>query len=543
MTKTAFRIIACVLALIFVCGTLSACSKTVKDAELRCPMATEPVSVDPQTAADSESMTIAANCYEGLMKTDSDGKIVPAAAKSVASPDGMTYIFRLHEDKKWHINSNHEEIFGEGYETAIDLRVTAHDFVFGLQRALDPNTKAEQAYRLFMIKNAAKVNSGELPVSSLGVTALDDYTVQIQLEYASNEFMQILAEPIAAPCNRAFFEATKGRYGLNAESVLCNGPFYLSRWYKGSNILLRRNIDNPQAQALVYSVTYAFTQDSEIILNNLLENDYAVAPLTASQVQTAKDEGCDVKEIKNTVWGMLFNCSDSMMKSTKLRLALAKSVRFDEIRSASSDMSGSASGIIPPSCTIDGKAYGEVAPSLGALKYDTATAKKYFDEYTQGKECSFSILCTEEYETAVRRIIQSWQQLFGITLSARVEAVTADELDKRVSAGSYQCAFAPITTDAQTAVEFLYSFRGGANVCRYSSGNFNKLLSQLLSAGTPESVASGCMAAQKHLLENAVICPLFYQSRFIATNPLITEANILHSGNVITLHNTELLKD
>ncbi len=543
MTKTAFKISACVLALICAFSTLSACSKTVKDAELRCPMATEPVSVDPQTASGSESMTIAANCYEGLMKINSEGKAVPAAAKSVTTSDGMTYIFRLHEDKKWHINSNHEEIFGENYETAIDLRVTAHDFVFGLQRALDPNTKAQQAYRLFMIKNAAKVNSGQLPVSQLGVTALDDYTVQIQLEYSSNEFMQILAEPVAAPCNRAFFEATKGRYGLNAESVLCNGPFYLSRWYEGSNIVLRRNVDNPQAQALVYSVTYAFTQDSEIILNNLLENTYAAVPLTASQISVAKDEGCSVTEIKNTVWGMLFNCSDSMMSNTRLRLALAKSVNFDEIRSAATDMTGAATGVIPPSCTVDGKPYNTVAPSLGTLQYDTSAAKKYFDEYTRGKECSFNILCSEEYETAVRRIIQSWQQLFGINLSARVEAVASEELDKRIKQGNYQCAFAPITTCAQTAVEFLYSFRDGANPCRYNSANFNKLLTQLLTAGSPENVVAGCTAAQKYLLENAVICPLFYQSRYIATNPNITQVNILHSGDVIALNETELLKD
>ena len=184
MAKIAFKIFAAVLVLTTVFGVLNGCSDTVKDAELRCPMANEPLSVDPQTAQSSESLTVAANCYEGLMKIDTDGKAVPAAAKSVsATSDGLTYVFKLHDNKKWHINSNHEEIFGEGYETAIDLRVTAHDFVFGLQRALDPTTKSPQAYRLFMIKNAEKVNSGELPVSSLGVTATDDFTLEIQLEY------------------------------------------------------------------------------------------------------------------------------------------------------------------------------------------------------------------------------------------------------------------------------------------------------------------------------------------------------------------------
>ncbi len=543
MTKRTLRILSAVFSLITVFCTLSACSKTVKDAELRCPMAVEPLSVDPQTANTAESITIAANCYEGLMRIDAEGKIVPAAAAAVATSDGLTYAFRLHNNVKWHINSNHEEIFGEGYETAIDLRVTAHDFVFGFQRALDPATKAPQAYRLFMIKNAEKVNKGELPVSQLGVKALDDYTLQIELEYASSEFMQMLTEPITAPCNRAFFEATKGRYGLNAESVLCNGPFYLSRWYKESNIVLRRNTDNPQSQAAVYSVTYAFTNDPEIIIGNLLEKNYAVAPLTASQVKTAQDEGCNVTEIQNTVWGMIFNCSDAVMSSTKLRLALVASADFNEIRSAAKDMTVPAKGIIPPSCKIEGRSLYDIVPALGSLEQNAATAKKYYDEYAQGNECSFSILCTEEFETAVRRNIQSWQQLFGITLSARVEVVSEDELVKRVSQGKYQCALAPITTSAQTAVEFLYSFRNGSNVCRYSSENFNTLLSQLLSAGSPESVAQGCSAAQKYLLQNAVICPIFFRSRYIAANPSITTVNILHSGDMLVMNETQLLKD
>ena len=543
MQKIAFKIVSVTLAVIIICCSFTACSSTVKDAELRCPMANEPVSVDPQTADTSESLTIAANCYEGLMKTNSEGKIVSAAASAVSSsPDGLVYAFRLHEGNKWHINSNHEEIFGEGYETAIDLRVTAHDFVFGLQRALSPDTKAPEAYRLYMIKNAEKVNKGQLPVSQLGVKALDDYTLQIELEYVSSEFMQILTEPVAAPCNRAFFEATKGRYGLSAENVLCNGAFYLSRWYSGNNIVLRRNADNLQAPAKVYSLTYAFTQDEQIILDNLLDEKYAAVPLTESQVEIAENKGCNVYEIQNTVWGFVFNCSDSVMSNTRFRLALVMSMKFDDIRSSVTGSPKQATGIIPPSCTVDGEPYNQVAPALGSLRYDTTAAKKYFDEYTQGKECSFSILCTEEYETAIRRIIQEWQQLFGIKLSARVETVTADELDSRVHKGNYQCAFAPITTDAQTAVEFLYSFRDSGNICHYNSSNFNTLLSQLLTAGSSESVIQGCTAAQEYLIQNAVIVPLFFHSRYIATNPKITSVSILNSGSVISLCNTELLK-
>ncbi len=543
MSKIAFKIISALLATVIICLSFTACSSTVKDAELRCPMANEPISLDPQTADTSESLTIAANCYESLMKPDSEGNIVPAAAKEFSlSTDGLAYKFKLHDDNKWHINSNHEAIFGEDYEDAIDLRVTAHDFVFGLQRALSPDTKAPQAYRLYMIKNAEKVHSGQLSPEQLGVKAIDDYTLQIELEYASAEFMQVLTEPITAPCNREFFEATKGRYGLSAETVLCNGSFYLSRWYAGNNILLRRNEDNAHSAAKVYSLTYAFTQDEQVILDNLLDNKYAAAPITADQVKAVKDKGCDVHEIQNTVSGFIFNCSDPVMSNTKFRLALVMSMNPDYISSASDKNTTTATGIIPQSCTIDGKPYSKLTPAVSLLNNDTTTAKKYFDEYTQGNECSFNILCTSEYETSIRKIIQEWQQLFGITFSARVEVVAADVLDSRVRNGDYQCAFAPVSTGAETAVEFLYSFRNANNICRYNSDNFNTLLSQLLKAGSAQSVAEGCAAAQNFLIQNAVMVPMFFQSRYIATNPKITTVKITHSGNVVSFCESELLK-
>ena len=542
MAKNALRILSAALIFIIACTSLAGCSETVKNAELRCPLPKEPDSVDPQTAYSNESLTIAANCYESLMKTDENGKIVLAAASDMqVSPDGLAYLFRLRKDSKWHINSNHEEVFGENYETAIDLRVTAHDFVFGIQRALAPETKSPYAQQLFMIKNAEKVNSGKLPVTALGVRAIDDYTLEIQLEYAGSEFIRMLAEPVTAPCHRAFFEATKGRYGLGAEYVLCNGPFYLSRWYEKSNIVLRSNPDNGASQAHIYSVTYAFTQDEKVILDNLLDGTYAVAPLTAAQAEEAKKK-CTVHEINNGVWGLMFNCADETMQNPKIRLALALATKYDVIRSGITNITATATGIVPASCTVEGRPYSEVAPQIGLPAYNTVNAKKYYDEFTQGNECRITVLCTAEEEDAMRKVIQDWQQLFGLGLTVGVEVVEADELERRVKSGDYQCALSKITSDAQTAVEFLRSFSGGANVCRFTSQNFDKLLNQLSAAGSPQSVVEGCTAAQNYLVQNAVFLPIVYTSRYVATAEKMTGVKILHSGNMVQLTDAELLK-
>lgn len=543
MKKNIIKTICALLCVSLISCSLCSCSDTVEDAELRLPLSAEPATLDPQIARSHESRTIVMNCFEGLMKLDSSGRIVPAAAKSVAaSADGRIYAFSLHTDKKWHINSNHEEIFGENWETAIDLRVTAADFVFGLQRALSPETGAPDAKRLYMIKNAEKVHAGKLPASSLGVTATDEFTVQIELEYASAQFLEMLCEPVAMPCNRAFFEATGGRHGLAAPYILCNGPFYLSRWYENSSIVLRRNADNPQAQAKVYSVTYAFTEDAELILNNLIDGKYAAAEIPASAVAAAQEEGCTVTETRNGVWGLAFNCSDLVLMQPKLRLALVKSLDFSLIRECS-DSSETAQSIVPPSCLINGQPFYLAAPALGSLGYNEAQAKKYYEECALEDGCEFTILCTQKYETAVRRIIQNWQQLFGIGFSAGVEVLEEAEIRTRVNSGKYQCALTGITTISRTPVEFLSSLRDGGGICRFSSSGFNTLLSQLNQATDTQAVTDGCMKAQEYLVQNAVFCPLHYTSSYIATAENIRGITVSHSGSIIKLDNTEQLKN
>lgn len=542
MKNRFFRIICVFTCIVLLCQVLCGCSDTVADAELRLPLSAEPTTLDPQIAQSSESRTIVFNCFEGLMKLNAEGSPVPAAAKNVsASPDGLTFSFELHTDKKWHINSNHEEIFGENWENAIDLRVTADDFVFGLQRALSPETGAPDAKRLYMIKNAEKVHTGKLPANQLGVTATDEFTVRIELEYTSNEFFTLLAEPVAMPCNRAFFEATGGRHGLAAPYILCNGPFYLSRWYEKSSIVLRRNPDNIQNCAKVYSVTYAFTTDEEIILQNFEDNKYAAACVSPALAQTLSEQGCTITPICNGVWGLAFNCSDLIMMDTKLRLALVKSLDFNLIRECT-DSTDYALSIIPPSCIINGIPFDEAAPQLGYLGYDETGAKKLYSEFSLADSCEFTVLCTQEYETAVRKIIQNWQQLFGIGFSAKVEVLDKASLQARVNSGNFQCAFTEIITSAQTPVEFLSSFRDGGGIFRFNSAGFNKLIAQLNTTPNAQSAIDGCMKAQEYLIQNAVFNPLYYSVSYVATASNIKGINISHSGNVIKLDDTEQMK-
>ena len=120
---------------------------------------TEVQSLDPQIATDGTSFEVIADYTDGLMQMDADGAAVPAIAETYdISEDGKTYTFHLR-DAKW---SNGDA-------------VTAADFVFGWQRAVDPANASEYSYMLSdigQVVNAAEIIAGEKPVTDLGVTAV-----------------------------------------------------------------------------------------------------------------------------------------------------------------------------------------------------------------------------------------------------------------------------------------------------------------------------------------------------------------------------------
>ena len=85
-------------------------------------------SLDPQIGQDGTSFEVIADFTDGLMQMDAEGAPIPAIAESYElSEDGLTYTFHLRDDAKW---SN-------------GVEVTAADFVFGWQRAVDPKNACE----------------------------------------------------------------------------------------------------------------------------------------------------------------------------------------------------------------------------------------------------------------------------------------------------------------------------------------------------------------------------------------------------------------
>ncbi len=182
--------------------------------------------MDVSKSTDTLGSQILGNTMEGLYRLDKDNKPIPAAAESsTKSEDGKKYTFKLRKDAKW---SNGDP-------------VTAKDFVYAWQRLLDKNTAAEYAFIAYYIKNGEAINKGEKPLTDLGAKAVDDYTLEVELEKPVPYFLNLMAFPSYYPLNEKFVKEKGDKFGLEADTTLYNGPFVMASWKHEQGWQLKKN--------------------------------------------------------------------------------------------------------------------------------------------------------------------------------------------------------------------------------------------------------------------------------------------------------------
>lgn len=206
-------------------GEAKANGKTTDKQVLNLASPTEIRTMDTARATDTDSGQVMRNVFEGLYNLGEGNKPVPGVAKSHdVSSDKMKYTFHLR-DSKW---SN-------------GTPVTAKDFVFAWQRAVEPATASEYAFLFFDIKNAKKINSKELPADQLGVKAIDDHTFEVELERPVPYFISLTAFPTFLPINEEYFKSQGDKYALEDNTLLYNGAFTLNDWKHEQSFQFKKN--------------------------------------------------------------------------------------------------------------------------------------------------------------------------------------------------------------------------------------------------------------------------------------------------------------
>lgn len=239
----------------------------------------EPPQLNSTLATDQVSLMVLGHVMEGLLRYDENNNLVAGVAEDWEVTETEA-TFHLRGDARW---SDGEP-------------VTAHDFVFAWQTALDPANASEYAFILFAIDNAEEINSGDLPLSALGAEAVDDRTLKVRLARPVAYFDKLVAFATYYPVREDFYNAMDGRYGADADTLLYNGPFTISRWVHGAHLRMERNeyYWNPdRVHVDVLDFPY-ITQDPNAQLNLFKDGRIAYTVLTEENLTEALVQGWDM---------------------------------------------------------------------------------------------------------------------------------------------------------------------------------------------------------------------------------------------------------
>lgn len=250
-------------------GSVSRGAVDVENNAITIYLRDEPPQLSSIRSTDGVSSVVLGHVMEGLLRYDEYQQLAPGMAERWEI-EGDTATFWIRDNARW---SNGDP-------------VTAHDFVFAWQSVVNPVSGSQYAFILFPIRNAEAITNGELPPDQLGVTALDDKTLQVTLETPIAYFDRMIAFVTYLPVQQDFYENTAGRFGADADELLYNGPFMLTSWVHGSTMRMEKNpyywdVDRVKLDAI--HVGY-MTSDTNTLLNLFKDQQIVMTNLEGAEV-------------------------------------------------------------------------------------------------------------------------------------------------------------------------------------------------------------------------------------------------------------------
>ena len=484
----------------------------------RFPLSAEPRQLDPQVSTDAASVTLVAALFEGLARLNENGEAVPAAADWTVSDDGRVYTFRLKESYWSTLPKAKKGETPTVWEQPV--KVTAADFVFGMQRAVMAETGSALAAQLFGIQNAQAVSEGKKAAEELGVKAVDEDTLTITLTEADAGFPVKLAGTPFMPCNREFFEYTAGRYGLEKAYVLTNGPFSLGAWNHGQSLLLNKNEQYHEAED-VYPATVRYVIQPEAEAGEaLLAGTLDAAALRPDQLEAAREQAFHLEVMDDTIEYVWLNNSVTALSNASIRRALRDALAYDRIaEQLDKTICTPAQGYIAPDAILKGTEPYRNADNSRAVTTDRDKARRELSEGMAALSLTampaLKVLCADDAYSInlARYVIQSWQS--HLTLYFTLDPVPADQLRARLQVGNYQIAIGAQTGGSLYAMGGLAAFLSDApagNLAKYSSARFDEQYKKLSVGDVSRADVD---ALEKLLVEECPSIPLDFQKRTI----------------------------
>jgi len=466
------------------------------------------VSLDSSLALDGPSLNALNSVMEGLYMPNEKGEYVPAAALSYkVSTDGKVYTFTLRDAKY----SNGDP-------------VTAKDFVFAMKRAVDPNTKAQFAYDLYDIENAKDINQGKLSVDKLGVTALDDKTLQIKLERPIPYFIQLTSLPMFFPLNEKFVKEQGSKYGLEANTTLYNGPYVVSKWDHEAGFTMTKNPQYYDKKNVhVNKIDVKIMKETTTAVNLYETGELDQAIIDSNVIDRYKGNKELNKLAMPIVSYISFNQKNPFLANLKVRKAIANGFNKEDISTTLlNDGSIPTDRIIPKGLVKNSKGVDFVSstshPSTVSLEEAQSLFKEALSESGKSKATISLLVSDNNTSRKIGEYLKSQLEtnLKGLTVNIVVQP--AQQKFELRQQGNYDLSLDTWGADYPDPTTYLELFtsKSALNVLNYKNAQYDEFVQKANTISLQNETERTQLLhnAEDLLLDDAAIAPV-YQAGYV----------------------------
>lgn len=502
----------------------------VASQELRVAVMGEPASLDPHKVSGTWENYVVGDMFVGLTTENPQAMAVPGVAESwTISDDGLTYVFKLRKS-----------LWSDG------TPLTAHDFVYSLKRLLLPETAAEYASLLYIIKGAEAINGGKADVDTLGVKALDDYTLEIILNGPAPYFLDLLTHYTSYPVPKHVIDKV-GKLWTKSENMVVNGPYKLVEWLPNTHVKVTRNdkfYDNDSV--VINDITFFTQEDRAAIQKRFRAGEIDVAmDFSSDQISWLKKNLPEETHIAPYlgIYYYPINTSVEPFTDIRIRKALAMSVNREAIVDKVLKTGELAAySFVPPGVAYYDKP-AEVDWKSMTHGERVKEAKALLKEAGYGPDKPLEITLryntSENHKRIAIAVASMWKQI-GVKAELHNSEVKVHYAD--LKQGDFQVARAGWIADYNDAQNFLYLLEtrtGPNNYGRYSNPEYDALM--LKAERTADLVKRGEMMhqAEAMVMRDLPVIPIYhYVSKSLVAKKVVgfvDNAKDIHRWRYITL--------
>jgi oligopeptide transport system substrate-binding protein len=498
----------------------------------------EPSSLDPARSLDGFEFYVMPAIFEGLVSRDPD-TLEPRAALAThyqIKRNGTEFTFVL----RGHPTPTGTKLPGANAApnpaSWSDGRpVTAHDFVYSWRRVADPANAGAYASSLYAVANGKEISEGKLPPETLGIGAVDDYTLRVTLKAPTPYFLKVASmEALAAVPRHAV--SARGSSWTEAGRMPSCGPFLLHEWKPYDRIVLRKNTRYYNARRVRLEEIVFLPIIDGVTGVNLYKTGIAYAmhgrevpPLWIPALRDRED--FHAAPAYRTLF-YAFNTTRSPFDNPLVRYAFQMATNKDEIARFLSGGQRPARTVVPPFFGYEGVKTLPVRANervWDVLSYDPESARALMK--IAGTEYLVLDLAFPN-RTRSKEMAQILQRQWRANLGAEVNLVIQDwsVWAQTVSSVNYQGVIEAGTgANYADPNSFFEYFIGRYDGSGWSDLEFNRMVDQANAEAQNAARMRKLAACEERLLRSMPVLPVFFDSYSYLQKPYVTglRSNVL----------------